>query len=69
MTTRERTALVLIVTGAVALVVAAYGYDGWRAAVAVAGMLVLTCGLLLGVGDDAAPARTDDVEYYPGDAP
>jgi hypothetical protein len=53
-TVRERTSLALIALGAVGLAVAAYAYDGWRAAVAVFGVLAVTAGVLLGLGDDAA---------------
>lgn len=63
MTTRERTSLVLIVAGAVGLVAGAYGYDGWRAAVVVAGLLALVCGVLLGIDDTQPSARPDAVVF------
>jgi predicted phage tail protein len=52
-TSRERLALLLVALGAVALVVAAAAYGGWQAAVAVAGVLMLGGGVLLGL--DTAP--------------
>lgn len=59
MTARDRTALVLIAAGAVAAVVAAYGYGGWRAAVVAVAVLALSLGGLLAYGDDAPPVVED----------
>ncbi len=48
-TFRERLALLLVTLGASCLLVAAYAYDGWRALVVVAGLLMLGGGVLLGL--------------------
>lgn len=56
MTSRERLALVLVLLGGVALIVTAAAYGGWRAALATAGVLMLGCGILLGLDDGVAPA-------------
>jgi predicted phage tail protein len=48
-TTRERASLLLVLLGAVAVLVAAAAYGGWEAALAVAGVLMLGGGVLLGL--------------------
>lgn len=51
MTIRERAAAGLLLFGLVAVLVAAYAYDGWRAVAAVAGAVALLAGVLLGLDD------------------
>jgi hypothetical protein len=48
-TLRERTAATLILAGAVALIVAAFGFGGWPLACMTAGGLMLGGGVLLGI--------------------
>lgn len=54
-TSRERLSLALTLLGAVALLVAAAAYGGWEAALAVAGLVMLGGGVLLGL-DPTPPA-------------
>lgn len=64
MTTREKTALLLLAVGVAALVWCAYAYGGVRAAAGVAGVLAVACGLLLGVGEEPPPELAADEEYF-----
>ena len=49
MTPRERLALILSILGGCAVIVAAAAYGGWRAALAVVGVVMLGGGVLLGL--------------------
>lgn len=65
-TSRERLALLLVLLGAVALTVAAGAYVGWEAALAVAGLLMLGGGVLLGM--DPVPVPDELIrELAPGE--
>lgn len=60
-TLRERTSAALVLVGAVAVVVAAFGFGGWVLACATAGGLMFGVGVLLGVdgGEVPLPAPAD----------
>ena len=61
MTTRERVSLLLVLAGAIAVVTAAVLLGDWRVGLAVAGVLVLLLGILLGIDSDGGVVYDVDV--------
>lgn len=59
MTLRERTSLILLTLGVVCSSAAAYGYGGWRLLAAVAGVILLLIGVLLGLDAGGQPEQEE----------